>query len=559
MYIFDQLANSFFTIGAYAHPDNNGKFPFPFSYPPAGETPTFNRGLRTTFQRGPRGFPENMQADAPTYALNIPFTPLPTRALSQRKWDHLTRVIRDESFGQTAHASQQVVGTRIFATIGINRARSMDQEEDREVLSWSSALPLQNLGFPCRTITTLWEPNFLLSGFNVDIEVVQVSFIVLEYLVGTPLAKQAQSRLSSESFRKQIPFTHIREWIKDDTFQLGGFQQLVATRHAYLSIMDDDPISFRHAHPVGLFSAYDDLVLDDPVPQLVSTGYYAGAHEDLGTQLALYIDMQIRFRVGQHLSRGVYFPEPNTCVLLSDPNLWTGMTFVNSESLDTENRRLITNLAPYLDPIRINFAAIPCLSTQLPERMRASEALAQLDYQHVGKLSMLKALKGISQTHAGTMKLSNNIYVGIPHEGFQKSEFLSMFSPLYHCFDPIALAQAMKNGKYTWKHFKFMMTAYPVWRELFVNALDSDEALQLNREAWGVQAKALMDQIWPKNKITAAAYEAGFQAHIENYQSAIKMCREKFKLPDAQIQQIVDAASAAGMAIYETLQTNLAE
>lgn len=569
----NELLEGFMQIGKYALRHKQKAFPYTYT---AAANKQQNRNLQTIWDNQVT-LADLEYATENLYILNIPFCPGKNLDCAKARWKHLTKIIQEQSFGTTKEESEFLVARRVFVNIGMNRATSVSIQDDEAFDNWVRSLRTSRLGFNCRIISTLWQTTFT---DGTKAKVVQLGFLVLEYL-STELATKVKTHFEEEqrdSLRKQIPFQYIREWIWTDTRQQPNFQSLLHNRTVYLNTLDDDTIGLRFDQG-ALFSAYDSLIAGTPKeapPQLMSTGYFASADAPLLTQVALFIDMCIREAVARYIPGGTYPPEPNTAILLNDLKIRKAISFVSKiNGLDSENRRLLSNIRSHLNPKRVYIVAQRCLLTTIPERMEASKKKKELTIKTVGQVQVLKALRGISQSHADHMLLGNNVFPALPlPEGssehkITQQKFNSYFSEILKAFDPISLTRSWPKGgeRYTNHCFQIMLEVYPLWRTSLLDAWKDPRELNRRKREWSTLMESVALKVGEKRKksptitivipgpqaTSKEKYSDAFQAMFEALNEKVDAIATKGHFSSKTCKKLVKAAAAAGDAIYRNL------
>ena len=114
-----------------------------------------------------------------------------------------------------------------------------------------------------------------------------------------------------------VPYQQLREIAKNHKYT----KELIKNYedcNVYLSLVDGDTVSFN-----GIYSAYSRInkeshYQNEEIPTVMSTGYEYPEDAEHGKALKLgsRIDRMIRVKTATHLHLSVYYPEPNTCVLV---------------------------------------------------------------------------------------------------------------------------------------------------------------------------------------------------------------------------------------------------
>lgn len=560
----DSLSQAFIAVAEFAQQKLDPK-QYPFQYK-SGVCKGLNRPLKTHYHN--RASLENHGKDKePLYVVNIPFTP--SKELDSKKWIGLTRIIQEESFGCTAEESIKAVSRRLFVTIGMNRSASIDKQDDEDFYTWVRSLRTDKLHFQCRVISTLWQTAFTNGG---HFQSAQISYLMLEYL-DLDIAKKVKQHLFAEisrtNLRQQIPFQYIREWVWKDTTAQAALIPTLQRRITYLTIMDDDAVAFRKPGDIGVFSASDQIVEghSETLPQLMSTGYYAASDVPLLTQLGVVIDMDIRGTVSRHIQGGVYLPEPGTSVLLNIDAIRDAISFIGRESqvkLDSENRRMISHIRPYLDPSRIHFKPVQSLFTFIPGRMEASKKREELNSKSLGAKEVLKSLRGISQTHADHLILSNNVFLALPPgHGLKRQIFNSYFSKLLISFDFISFVCFLPpDTTYSYYRFEIARVVFALWSEYLYLAYKSPKQADGFKNAWAQRTRAIALSTGEKRSMgkqaaTEADYKAAFQGQLEIIRNTLALLEKESKLTAEWREKLLITARDAGRAIHKAINSHV--
>jgi hypothetical protein len=142
----------------------------------------------------------------------------------------------------------------------------------------------------------------------------------------------------AEEFRESnerdipVPYQEIRERLKNHSHTkklIQEFREEHSTLPLYLSFIDSDTLDFN-----GVYSAYMRIVRAHPIPPTVmSTGYefftkdYNFAYP---LKIASQLDMLCRAITARHIPFGIYYPEPNMCVLIPDNQDSVVESFIDS-------------------------------------------------------------------------------------------------------------------------------------------------------------------------------------------------------------------------------------
>lgn len=150
------------------------------------------------------------------------------------------------------------------------------------------------------------------------------------------------NRKKAEQFRSlwenevntRVPYQALRDYVHNQI----GSQQLVAGHRSlncdvFLSLIDSDTLDFN-----GIFSAYNRIYStflqeNSFSPTVMSTGYeFRGNLDEYPYQFGSKLDRSIRVETAKFLPFGVYYPEPNTCILFENTDCLLKEKFVDEAS-----------------------------------------------------------------------------------------------------------------------------------------------------------------------------------------------------------------------------------
>lgn len=134
-----------------------------------------------------------------------------------------------------------------------------------------------------------------------------------------------------------IPYQELREYVKNhnktqELVKAFKDQDKEKNDIIYFSFIDADTISFN-----GIYSAYlrihNKYFKENNVsPTVMSTGYeFDGKGKNYPFKIGSQIDREIRIATAKHIPLGVYYPEPNFCVLLPPSTLTLPESFIDKK------------------------------------------------------------------------------------------------------------------------------------------------------------------------------------------------------------------------------------
>jgi hypothetical protein len=199
----------------------------------------------------------------------------------------------------------------IAVSIGLNRMVSLSARKNKSLL-----LELKSdVGkeVKCEKFGFFWKCNWYnAKGQPVKYRLVKKFYKQLKKID----SEKAKNFIKATESSVAVPYQELREYAKNHTKAktlIKEFREKSPNADIYLSLIDSDTISFN-----GIYSAYL-RILKHSTPTVMSTGYeFPANREGYGNvyQLASQLDRMIRVMTTRHIPLGVYYPEPNTCVLI---------------------------------------------------------------------------------------------------------------------------------------------------------------------------------------------------------------------------------------------------
>ena len=406
---------------------------------------------------------DQSRPEDPFYLVTIPFVPGVNRATPANYTPFIQMItkLKDESFGQTSIESREKILQKIVVVVGMNRMESLDSKNNISFFDYVKNLPAIE-GVSYRVFGKMWVPECLPNRLEKNkLYSRQKAYMILKNLNAkaafTVLKLFESNHGPSETTRGQIPYQRVREALKTHN-QTQSFFDYVKSNHPntpiYLATMDDDFKALREEEGEGLFSCYDKITQEyekstGELPHIVTTGY--GAHKD---ELPMYrigvdLDMHVREAMASVIPMAPYYPEPSFLLLLRE-NL-SSYSFIGKGN-NLESRRLMENgiRSGLIDPNKCVFKAIRALMTTIPARMRTQscETVATINRGKIGQKNILKALRGISQTHLFPKKWAENLYLSLPASPTPRrmTDVTKPLTAILKVFDPIAQTSVLPIG-----------------------------------------------------------------------------------------------------------------
>lgn len=218
----------------------------------------------------------------------------------------------------------------------------------------------------------------------------------------------------------KVPYQELREYAKnhDKTKRLvAEFREEKPDGDFFLSIVDGDTVDFN-----GIFSAYL-RILKDKTPTVMSTGYEFPIDPEYGDvfKLASMIDRSIRVITNLLIPGGVYFPEPNMCILIPPGFSTVPESFINKtagNNGDSESAAILRNIFQNRSNPEPVFVKDNPLLTSIPARVRctkSSKTSTKITNEGKKGISLsendIRAFKQVSQSHFHEHVWDTNILI----------------------------------------------------------------------------------------------------------------------------------------------------
>ncbi|OXA42115.1 uncharacterized protein LOC118438877 [Folsomia candida] len=223
-------------------------------------------------------------------------------------------------------------------------------------------------------------------------------------------AKHREIYLSTREKGVSVPYQSLRENLKNsqETKDFVKHFRNQDAKMVYLSLIDSDTVNFN-----GIYCQYYDLA-ETQSPTVMSTGYNfeLDTKSGDGFKIASELDRQIRIKTASYFPFGVYYPEPNTCILISPKTETLEESFIDLKRGDgngLESAVLLGNIIQKRQKsknLKFLFYRGNPLITRIPDRARKVKVTNQditFSPQLTQRLQVLRkdidTCAKISQTH----------------------------------------------------------------------------------------------------------------------------------------------------------------
>lgn len=206
------------------------------------------------------------------------------------------------------------LNTSISVSVGLNRMKSLSTRRNQLLHSeLNSKMEASNIKY--EKFGFFWECEWYenVNGIGKRKPVDQKKVRKFYKQLKTLNKEKAKHFREMQEKKVYVPYQVLREFAKnhDKTKKLvNEFRQEDPNANIYLSLIDIDTVDFN-----GIYSAYLRVVKDYNTPTVMSTGYEFPKNNH-PYHFISQIDRKIRVITARHIPLGVYYPEPNTCVLI---------------------------------------------------------------------------------------------------------------------------------------------------------------------------------------------------------------------------------------------------
>lgn len=461
----------------------------------------------------------------PLYVVNIPLGHLPGDQ-NDTRFQTVLNVLKKDAFGMTEDQSKQEIFKRVAVVIGINQIQSIDPSLNRGFQRYILNLPkIEGIAYGVFGFT--WNPVWECSKNSNYLYAKPKAFLLLKAL-SKKCADQVRiyfegnGKLSSH-LSQLIPYQRIRERIKTHTYTTYTTNLLAEQSpgsRIYYTVMDADCKNLRTTNG-GVFSRFD-RHLNNKNVTAITLGYKMTDKEEKLIQLGVWMDMKVRQAMNSAIPFSAYFPEPCSAFLIRIPgqtHKLNRITFLGGRGSRLENRRLIESgiKSKVLDQNAL-FIADGGVTIETPERTihKSNTGVIRITPKIIKQKRMLRALRGIFQSHIHPKKWADQVYSALD---FTSSQVTDTTTPLMHIFsiyDPISrmFTKGALEGRYSTTVFDDILKKYPVQGK---NGKKSVSLTKVQQEILDGQVEELRDnQKMPREmikKIQLAAKRSGIMIY----------------------------------------------
>lgn len=277
--------------------------------------------------------------------------------------------IADNSFEDDEKNYLKSHVSAVSASIGLNRMKSLSTRKNNSLM-----LELQS------KVNNVAEIRYKIFGIFWKCQWYDKNGKTVDQIYVTKFYKQlkridrqkAQKFRESEEVNIDVPYQQLREYLKnhENTKKLvQEFRRENAEANIYISLIDADTVDFN-----GVYSAYWRIINElNFAPTVMSTGYEYSEGEP-AFQTASHIDRMLRVKTAEHIPLGVYYPEPNTCILIKEgfDTLQESFIDMRREKCDLESSCILRKIKNRPDAVFV-FSSDNPLITTIPERANTTK------------------------------------------------------------------------------------------------------------------------------------------------------------------------------------------
>lgn len=520
-------------------------------------------------------FPE-VVPDSPKvhYLIHIPWVP-PKNGDFQSGVDRLYTIlnsITEQAFDRTIQASKAEVRTRVAVVIGVNRVYSLDRNfntQFNEFLCYANEHLEQVEGVAFRITSFLWSPWVKAKSHKPLFYPIDRAFQVIKALSPTyPEAGEViKTYLKVNNHFKNlmtpketlIHYQRIRDTIMHSD-EMQNFFQRFAGKTTYLHTLDSDFGLLKQDHSKGLLSHYDTAITAFEVerqalPSILCTGYRASNNTHEIIRFVIDIEARVREEMSKILGSSIYYTEPNFIAHIPHGQTPRSFSFINPKHThDAESRWFMLNgiRKGLIHPDRMRFLSEGALVTEIDEAWQNNTyiTLGSIQQDTVHQSKVLKAIRGVKQSHLDPQIWATNVYIGIGCDlGANHMKGKAALKAIHDCFSPIVLAQIfntkIRNPKRSFdlaiKHF-----------ELYTTCLTS-VYLQPATLAENTALFANGEGFTPNDKATDVF--GSFATKIFGAITSLRTLGAPAVNHDGNILKAIELAKATGKIVHQKLQT----
>ena len=301
----------------------------------------------------------------------------------------------------------------IGVSIGLNRPMSLSNKRNKSLIKQlickeESDIKHNKFGF-------FWGMNWTdKSGNPVKFGTVQSFYKQLKKKDSDKAKKFLEINEDEEG--PTPPYQDIREKIKNHNNSKILLETLRKDGNAlvYFSMIDSDTKSFN-----GIYSAYL-RITGNSFPTVMSTGYeYSSDRTDYPLHVASHVDRMVRVITVRHIQLGVYYPEPNICILIPEkcktlPESFIDQSFKNKAF---ESASLLRKIKDRED-VTCVFSEDKPLITTIPDRAKLTKAgknpikfSSMFKQRELPTEDDIRFLKQVTQSHFHEKVWYDNLFI----------------------------------------------------------------------------------------------------------------------------------------------------
>ncbi|ACE05786.1 hypothetical protein Aasi_0363 [Candidatus Amoebophilus asiaticus 5a2] len=363
---------------------------------------------------------------------------------------------------------------RVAVSFALNRPRSLSTRRNNCLSRELSAKV--NSAIPHKKFATFWNyPWYDQEDNPIDYNTVRSFYKQLKRYDKEHGTNQAEffREVNEDNVKHHVPYQSLRERLKihRNTKTLARqYKKNNSIAPIYFSIIDSDVINFN-----GIYTSYDQIYLDSKLfsttlPIVMTTGYEFPAKAEelpenfdsrikkmvLPLKFASQLDRVTRIATASVIPLGVYYPEPNLCILLPKNKSTLPESFEGKDSKEKGKGNLESAilLRQVKNRSGINedsfiFSDKPPLITTIPDRaarsnhgygdyLSFSDSFQEGQYHRIS-INDIEKLIMISQSHTEMLSWAGNLYVNrvVSLNGMKYRTFRGKVGKFYASVHPL--------------------------------------------------------------------------------------------------------------------------
>ena len=470
--------------------------------------------------------PSRLKSTDPRFIINIPQAHIPQADPYHQTYLKLVQGLQQQTYSSTSSASTRMMKRRLFVVVGTNQIHSLDKAVNRSFVAHIRSTP-QIQGIPIRRMGFFWTPVWEKTSRGCRVACLysaRKAYQIVKALLPSQAKEILETYEHSEGkihrdIVRQVPYQNLRERIMKSNLTrdaLAHFVRIANNVAIYLTIMDADFKKLRTGKN-GIFSCITSQIKRAPnPPSAVGVSYCVSDTELPLIKIGVKMDIAVRIAVSKIVPYGAYLPEPLLPVLVRKPyeaDFLHDLTFVRGAGCSLESRRIIQSGKERGHLNNDMLFIEDSIETTVPSRWRTKTTtkVTSISATVLKRKSSLKALRGLSQSHAFSKNWADNLYIALDFQTSCVTDATGPMMWIFATYDPIS-RMYNEPGRYSTRVFDRVMSNYSV---------------------------------------ESANLSEGQKNTLENAKEKLR----DINMNNDQINLVIEAAKASGRAIFQILQS----